>query len=107
MNTFEASTQVDAAAVGGDTVLARVASPRLEWVEVGGEIVAWEAVGEQLHLLDRIASLIFQLCDGVVTLDQTVDDLATIFGQPAAGIEGDVHGCAVQLCRDGLLRVTG
>ena len=107
MSTTETSAPVAAPAISGTTVLARVASPRLEWVEVVGEIVAWDAVEEQLHLLDHIASLIFQLCDGEATLDQTVDDLAAVFGQPVSTIEADVRGCAAQLCRDGLLQVTG
>lgn len=85
------------------TVLAKQAAPNLEWVEVEGEVVAWNAEAAELHRLDPIATLVFQLCDGRTDLGQTVVELAEAFDQPRQRVEADVLGCASQLHRDGLV----
>lgn len=83
--------------VTDQTVLRRRRSPDVEWVEVDGEIVAWSQENESLHLLDPIASLVFQLCDGEATLATTSDDLADAFGRAAAGVVDDVLEFAAAL----------
>ena len=80
-----------------ETVLRRRPSPLVEWVEVDGEIVAWDQEGEALHLLDPIASLIFQLCDGTASLAVTVNDLAEAFGREPASLTDDVLAGAAAL----------
>jgi len=86
-------------------VLARRPAPVVEWVEIEGEAVAWNAEDGALHRLDPIATLVFQLCDGTATLGRTVADLADAFAQPAHQLEGDVLGCAGRLLDGGLLEV--
>jgi coenzyme PQQ synthesis protein D (PqqD) len=103
MTETESHTAARAVALGASTVLARRPSPTVEWVEVDGEIVAWNADGESLHLLDPIASLVFQLMDGEATLAVTIDDLAEAFGRPPEQIEPDVLRCAASLEEMGLL----
>ena len=76
----------------GPRVLRRLSSPDIEWVEVEGEVVIWHAANQSLHLLDPVASLIFQLLDGTAGLDETVDDLAEHFGLPPEEIAADVAG---------------
>ena len=90
-------------APGVESVLRRRPTPHVEWVEVDGEIVAWNQDAESLHLLDQIASLIFQLCDGVTQLSETVLDLADVFGRNADLVEADVLSCAASLLANGLV----
>lgn len=92
--------------LAADAAPSRVPPPRLEWVDVAGEIVAWHEDNRELHLLDPIASLIFRLCDGRTSLAQTTEDLARAFGETPSSIASEVLGCAGQLCRDGLLEVS-
>lgn len=52
----------------------------LEWVEVGGEAIIWHLEQLELHRLDPIGTLVFQLCDGVTPLTVTVGELGEWFG---------------------------
>lgn len=81
----------------GTSVFRRCPSPQLEWVEVGGEIVAWTEPNESLHLFDSISSLVFQLMDGSATIDQTVTDLREVFAADEATLRKDVLDCVVSL----------
>lgn len=103
MTGTESRAAADAVELGPSAVLARRPSPAVEWVELDSEIVAWNADGESLHLLDPIASLVFQLMDGEATLAVTIDDLAEAFGRPPEQIEPDVVHCAASLEEMGLL----
>ena len=76
-----------------NVVLVRGASPELEWVEIDGECIVWCQPTEQLHRLDRIASLVFRLCDGSATVAETVDELASSFGEDRARVAADVEPC--------------
>lgn len=89
-----------------ETVLARRRPPAVEWVEIDGEAVVWSDEPEALHRLDPIATLVFQLCDGVTPLRQTVAELADAFGQRPEVVAPDVTRCAAGLCRNGLVEVT-
>jgi len=82
------STQERASALGVDVVLRRSAD--LEWLEVDGEAVVWHRRHEQLHRLDPIGTLVFQLCDGVTPLGVTVRELGETFGRPQR-VSEDVH----------------
>lgn len=84
-------------------VFRRFASPDVEWVEVDGEIVAWSEEHESLHLLDSIASLVFQLMDGQTTLAITIDDLADAFGRTPQEIAPDIKACVAALEQMGML----
>ena len=78
-------------------VLRRRPGPDVEWVEVDGEIVAWNADSESLHLLDPIAALVFQLLDGVSTLETTSQDLAGAFNRDIDQVRADVLRFAAAL----------
>ena len=97
------SAQESGSALGAEVVLRRSAD--LEWLEVDGEAVVWHRRHEQLHRLDPIGTLVFQLCDGVTPLGVTVRELGETFGRPQRVAE-DVHELvAVLLCADVLERV--
>lgn len=85
------------------TVIRRLTSPHVEWVDVSGEIVVWNEPRESLHLLDPIASLVFQLLDGEASVGSTVRDLAEAFGRGPEEIEADVLTCAASLESLGLV----
>lgn len=89
--------------VSSDAVLRVRRAPHVEWVEVEGEVIAWNGDSKELHRLDRIATMIFHLCDGEAPLARTVAELATAFDREAARIEADVLACAARLHRDGLV----
>lgn len=99
-DTSQAFTPLDPA-----TVVQRKPAPLVEWVEVEGEVVAYNEETQDLHLLDPIASLIFQLCDGIATLSETTTDLAQAFDQPAEVITRDVDACLANLLTLGLVEV--
>jgi hypothetical protein len=84
-------------------VLARGTSPDLEWVEVDGECIVWCARSQELHHLDRIASLIFRLCDGNVSVATTIDELATSFGVDRTRVAADLGPCLRFLLSAGLV----
>ena len=92
-----------AAELGPDTVLAQLDACQLEWVEVEDQVIVWNGAEGELHHLDRIATLVFRLCDGTTTLGDTVADLALVFGCEPEQIWSDVSRCVEQLCRDGLI----
>lgn len=73
-----------------ESVLRRLPSPQVCWVEVDGEAVAYDAGGDALHLLDPIASLVWGLLDGETSLRQTSDELARAFGEDPQRILDDV-----------------
>jgi Coenzyme PQQ synthesis protein D (PqqD) len=81
-----------------DTVLRRRPSPEVDWVDVGGQVVAWADEPGSLHLLDPIASLVFLLIDGQTTLRITAAELADSFGTETAQVERDVLRFAASLC---------
>ena len=87
----------------GSLVLRRGASPELEWVEIDGECIVWSHRSQQLHRLDRVASVIFQLCDGQSTVADTVDDLAHSFGVDRQRVDADVADCVRFLLDAGLV----
>ncbi len=88
-----------------DTIMARQSTPHVEWVDVQGEVVVWNANTESLHLLDPIAAIIFQLLDGVTTLEQNARDLAEAFGRDLEQVRADVLAFAASLWDVGIVDV--
>lgn len=86
-------------------VLIKRRSPHIEWVQIQGESVVWNAEEDTLHRLDSMATLVFQLCDGSATLRVTVSDLAGAFGRTADTLEEDVLDCAGRLLASRLVEV--
>ncbi len=102
MSTFSPDAATGEAAVApkaleSSAVLARRPSPHVDWVEVEGEVVVWNAEAEALHLLDPIAALVFQLLDGATPLEQTAGDLAEVFGRDIDLVRADVLRFAASL----------
>lgn len=85
-----------------DDVFCRRPSPQVEWVDVQGEVVVWNADTESLHLLDAIAALIFQLMDGTTPLEVTSRELAEAFGRSLDQVRDDVLHFAAQLADIGV-----
>jgi hypothetical protein len=75
----------------------------VEWVEVEDQLIVWSVTTAELHHLDPIATLVFHLCDGRSSLDDTVTDLAAVFGREPEQIRDDVVRCAEQLWGSGLV----
>jgi hypothetical protein len=98
-------TENTGAALDESLVLVRRRPPLVEWVEIEGEAVVWNAEQDALHRLDRTATLVFQLCDGTASLAQTAADLADAFGQPVTSVHADVVRCATTLAEAGLVEV--
>jgi coenzyme PQQ synthesis protein D (PqqD) len=86
-----------------DTVLRRLPSPAVDWVDVGGQVVAWADDAASLHLLDPIASLVFLLIDGETTLGVTAAELAESFGTSVEQVEPDVLRFAESLSDLGIV----
>lgn len=78
-------------------VLRRRPSPDVEWVEIEGEVVAWNETTETLHLLDPTAGLVYQLLDGRSSLAEIVSDLAAAFDGDVGQVERDVLRLASSL----------
>lgn len=91
--------------VHADSVPRRRLGPDVEWVDVDGEVVAWVQETESLHILDPIASLVFQLCDGTAAVSSTTEDLATAFGRDPESIVSDVLTCVASLQEQRLVEV--
>ncbi len=89
------------------TVLRRRPSPAVEWVEVAGEVVAWNDDTQSLHLLDPIAALVFQLCDGRASIERTATELAEVYRRDAAEILHDVCTFAGRLRDLGIVEAVG
>lgn len=90
-------------AVDVTSVFRRRLPPHVEWVQVNDDAVAWNSEKESLHLLDPIATLVFQLMDGTASVQATVDDLAEAFARPGLDIERDVLACVANLEEIGML----
>jgi PqqD family protein of HPr-rel-A system len=76
-------------------------------VEIDGESVVLDRENGRLHHLNVPASAIFRSCDGQVTQEELVRELAEAFGGPADRIAGDVEAVVGQLRESGLLESDG
>lgn len=73
------------------TVLRRLRSPAIEYVEIDGETVIYHCAQGRLHVLNPIGTLVWRLLDGVATIRQVSDDLAEQFGRPLPAVVEDVR----------------
>ena len=76
-------------------------------VEIDGESVVLDRTNGRLHHLNGPASAIFLACDGQVTQDEIVRELAEAFGGPPERIAADVDALVGQLRASGLLESDG
>lgn len=78
---------------------------------IEGEMIIVPLVGgmgdadDELYTLNEAGQAIWQTLDGDKSLAQVAEDLAARFDSPAAEIEKDVLGFAVELTRRGMLTV--
>jgi PqqD family protein of HPr-rel-A system len=91
----------DAPPVAADVVPRR--GDHVAFVELDGEIVAYDEEQGSLHLLDEIATIIFGCCDGTGTVAEIVDDLTEAFGAERARVDADVRALLGQLTAEGLV----
>lgn len=77
--------------------------PEVVGVEVDDEAVLLVEGTRDLHALNGIGTVVWDLCDGTSTLDDIVADLAEAFGADPDVIRNDVVGLARGLGRAGLL----
>ena len=73
------------------------------FVELDGETVVYDEEQGTLHLLDRIATIVWACCDGTGTVAEIVDDLADAFGAERERVDADVRALLGKLTAEGLL----
>jgi hypothetical protein len=75
----------------------------VEAVDVDGELVLWEPLGNRVHRLDRTASLLWPLLDGTATVGELSEDVADVFGIDATQAATDLEALLGSLAQLGLL----
>jgi hypothetical protein len=88
-------------------VTAPAAKPTVVSVEVGGERVLLDTETGKLHLLDRVASVVWPFLDGTATVDELAADVADAFGEPVERVRADLGALVGRLAEEGLLAGTG
>ena len=74
--------------IGGDTVLERL--PEVIWREMAGETVLLDPAGSVLMGLNESAGRMWELIDGVRSLQSLAEELAGHYGQPEDKILADL-----------------
>jgi PqqD family protein of HPr-rel-A system len=59
-------------------------------VEFEGETVVYDPVLMDVHYLNATAGVVFALCDGTATAEETAAEIADAYGVPVADVEADV-----------------
>jgi PqqD family protein of HPr-rel-A system len=72
-------------------------------VEFEGETVVYDPVLMDVHYLNATAGVVFALCDGTATPEETVAEIAEAYGAPAADVEAGVSDALEDFERRGLL----
>ncbi|MHB1739506.1 MAG: PqqD family protein [Actinomycetes bacterium] len=78
--------------------------PGVAWVEVEGEVVAYDPATSTTHILDPIGAIVWQCLDGESTLAEIVTDLAEAFAAPYDKVLGDVNELLVGLRAAGVVQ---
>ncbi|MEI8335315.1 MAG: PqqD family protein [Actinomycetes bacterium] len=60
-------------------------------------------LGDELHLLNPVAALVWQCCDGESSADEIADDLAEVFGAEPGTLQSDVEKAIGEFKSSGLL----
>jgi hypothetical protein len=88
-------------------VIAPSCAPRraagVHTVELDGEAVLLDERVNELHLLNHTATLLWQLYDGVTTLDELAGELVDSIGLDPGTARADILGATGQLARSGLV----
>lgn len=64
--------------------------PGLHAIDVDREVLLLDPRTARLHLLDPVASVIWGVLDGEVTVDELAADLADVFGVPVPTVRADL-----------------
>jgi len=72
---------------------------------IDDEAVLYDEAGENLHHLDRIATVVWQLIDGQATAGAITDDLAEAFNADHLTVQADVLNLLADLVEKGLVTV--
>lgn len=84
------------------------ARPDVAWVEIDGEVVAFDPVHTRSYVLNATAGLIWKLLDGSDAIEVLAADLAEAFGADPEQVRSDVVTTVRRFGRQGLLLgVTG
>lgn len=78
-------------------------SARVPWVELDGQVVAFDPVEQELLTLNSSATMVWTLCDGDTTLGELIDWLSSSYQLPAGDIRGDVEKILLEWAGRGLL----
>ena len=78
---------------------------RVTAVELDGETVVYDPDNGELHLLDRVATVVWSCLDGTDTLDDICHDLAEAYGEPLGRVCSDVLALASSLAVKGLIEL--
>lgn len=76
--------------LGANTVLAARCSPEVESVEIDGETVLYDCVRNAIHLLNPVATLLWEFLDGSSTLGEVSADLAAVFDRSESDVLAEV-----------------
>lgn len=83
--------------LGAHSVLWARRSPAVEHVEIDGETVAYDCERNAIHLLNPVATLLWQCLDGSSALGEISADLAAAFERAETEVLTDVLGFAREL----------
>ena len=86
-----------------DSVLVR--RPEIEWVDLDGEVVAYDTARARLHRLNTSAASVWSECDGAATVEQVIAATVERYAGPDDDIARDVCEALVGLQRAGLLHL--
>jgi len=75
----------------------------LEINEVADGLVVYQADPEQVHYLNNTAAVVFELCDGELTVEQITDRVAEVFSLAEPPV-AEVAACVAELTLKGVLR---
>ncbi|MGH9025748.1 MAG: PqqD family peptide modification chaperone [Acidimicrobiia bacterium] len=79
--------------------------PDVEWVELDGEVVAYDPVTQTLHRLNGSAAQVWAACDGSTSVADIVRAMQSTFDGGSDVIDRDVRRLLQHLRQLGLLRV--
>jgi hypothetical protein len=77
----------------------------LEWVELDGEIVVYDAAHEQLHRLNATAAAVWRACDGATRVDEVAREVSEEYAGADDRIQHDVRTVVRELLGAALLEL--
>jgi PqqD family protein of HPr-rel-A system len=72
-------------------------------VDFDGEVLVYDPVRPDVHYLNSTAGVVFALCDGSATIEQTAVELADAYGVSPTDVEPDVRAAVADFSERGLL----